>query len=287
MSERLASSPFEFDQKQVGALRKIGGRALEISKDRYCSGFPVYRGGVVQEFDYGGGKEKKLGFNNSFHNFKVGEGAAAVAGATGLSPSLQEVDRAAGNAHDIRQLWGRGADERDSAEWLEERIIEAGLFDRVVAKMAAKAILGTQPLFDEDGPVLGKIIGQMAQQLSYDSKEEELVAKSLASGDLGTLYTPFGPYLGNQLYLQRQGVDAGETPDMAGLAQFYSKQVPFVENYRYPLAEAEGVLATHRPQVIRYTNFVGEQVRDGKIETWGQLTAQDLAFMRTPDMQLR
>jgi hypothetical protein len=287
MSERMASSPFEVDQKQVAALRKIGSRALEISKDRYCSGFPVYSGDVVQGFDYSGGSEQKLGFNNSFHNYMVGEGTAAVTERVGLSPGYQELGRTTGDSHDVRQLWGRGADERDSALWLEERVIEAGLFDRAVARMGAKAILGTEPLFDADGPIKGKIIGQMAQRLEYDSKEEELFAKSVASADLGTLYTPYGPYLGHQLYVQRQGVNAGETPDMTDFPQFYEKQVPFIENYRYLLPEAEGVLATHRVQVTRYTNFVANQLREGKIESWEQLHAQDLAFMRNPDMQLR
>ncbi|HET6747450.1 MAG TPA: hypothetical protein VFH06_05080 [Candidatus Saccharimonadales bacterium] len=287
MSERLASSLFEFDQKQIKALRKIGSRALEVSKERYCSGFPIYRGDMIEGFDYSGGSEQKLGFNNSFHNYIVGEGGARVAGAVDLSPSLQELARATGDAHDVRQLWGRGADERDSAAWIEQRIVEAGLFDRVVAKMGAKAILGTEPLFDADGPIKGKIIGQMAQQLEYDSKEEELFAKSVASADLGALYKPYGPYLGHQLYAQRQGSNAGETPDMAGFPQFYEKQAPFVENYRYLLPEAEGALATHRTQVTRYTNFVAEQLREGKIESWEQLRAQDIAFMRNPDMQLR
>lgn len=286
MSERLAPNPFDFNQAQVKALRKIGSNALELSRDRYCSGFPVYQGGVVVEFDYSGGSEQKLGFNNSFHNYMVGKGGAAVAEKVGLSRSLQELAEAAGNTHDLRQLWGRGADERDSAEWFEERVIEARLFDGAVGKIGAKAILGTQPLFDSDGPIKGKVIGQMAQQLKYNSKEEELCVKSLASADFGTVYTPYGPYLGNQLYVQRQGLNAGQTPDMTDFLQFYEKQVSFIEGHRYLLPEAEKVLATHRPQVIRYTNFVANQLRQGKIESWQQLRAQDLAFMRNPDMRL-
>jgi hypothetical protein len=68
--------------------------------------------------------------------------------------------------------------------------------------------------------------------------------------------------------------------------EFQEKHVQFITDFRYLLPEAE-FLATHRRQVTNYTNFVYQQVRDNRIESWPQLIRQDVAFMYNPDMPLR
>ncbi|HEU5122133.1 MAG TPA: hypothetical protein VFT59_04760 [Candidatus Saccharimonadales bacterium] len=273
MSERITSGSFEFDQNQVVAMREIGQQALGISEDHFCSGFPDFRGGRI----------RRLGHNNARHNYQVGNHAVLVMAEVGLDSSEQETGRTTGYTHDLVQLKGRGTDERESAEWIEEQIINRGIFPSAVAKLASKAIIGTEPLFDEDGPIHGRVIGQTAQFLDYDSKREELFVKSVASADLGELYTPFGPYASHMLYLQRQGRDISDTPDMGDLINFQGKQTIFLDTYRYPIPEAEGVLATHRRQVQNYANFVYQQLREERLESWEQLIQQDLQFMHNPD----
>lgn len=270
MSERLTPSAIEFDKKQAADVRKIGENALRISEQNYCSGFPDFRGGRV----------RKLLYHNARHNRSVGDDAAHVAARVGLSSSEAELAKAAGYAHDIVQLGGRGKDERESAEWIERELREKGL-PKEVASMAYKAIWGTLPLFEN-----GRIVGQTASVQEYSSKREELVAKSVASGDLGRLYVPEGPYLGHLLYAQLQGAQPGQAPDIAGLNEFAQNQLRLLETYTYPLKEANGVLATHRRQVLRYTGHVAQQLDGGKIESWGELVERDQAFMENPNMRL-
>lgn len=279
MSERLGLGSIEFDKKKTGSLREIGAKALDIATDRYCSGYPGYAGGKV----------KKLGYNNALHGRMVGEDGGKVVSRLGLPSSLVRLAEATGNAHDVVQdniLRGvRGVDEAESAAWMEERLVKAG-FEDVVVKLGGKAILGTEPRFDGGGPVHGKIIGQKADVFTYNSREEEKFVKGIASADLGRIYTPIGPFLSHMLYQQRQGKSVSQTPDMDDFLDFQSNQVGFVQNYRYPLREAEGVLATHRRLVTKYTDFVYKQAQDGGIESWKQLVEQDLAFMRNPNMKL-
>lgn len=280
MSERLGLGSIEFDKKKTGALREIGARALSIATDRYCSGYPNYTGGTV----------RKLGFNNALHGRMVGEDGGKIASRVGLSPSLVRLAEATGNAHDIvqdnlllRNI--RGIDEAESAAWMEEQLMKAG-FESVVARLGSKAILGTEPRFDGGGPIRGKIIGQKADVFTYDSREEEKFVKGIAAADLGRIYTPIGPFLAHMIYQQRQGKSANQVPDMSDFLNFQTNQTEFIQSYRYPLRDAEGVLATHRRQVTSYTNFVYKQAKEGQIESWKQLVEQDLAFMRNPNRKL-
>lgn len=270
MSERL-SKGLEFDKEQTQAVRQIGQRALDIAQSRYCSGFPDYRGGGI----------RKLGYNNARHDRMVGEDSVRLGERVGLSTGEQQLIRAAGYAHDLRQLRGRGADERESAEWIEEQLNGRRLFTPATAKMASMAILGTQPIFKDD-----RIVGQQVDQMKFDSKRDELFAKTLVSADLAELYTPMGPYLSHRLYAQRQGLGINETPQLDDLLEFQGKQIPFLENYRYPLREAESVFASHKRQVINYVKTVYEQLQRGDIATWQQLLAQDKEFMRRPNKRL-
>ena len=274
MSERMTSGSFEFDQEQVVSVRELGQRALAISEERYCSGFPEYEGGA----------QMKLGFNNALHNSNVGEGAMLVGERLGLTPSEQELARLAGRSHDIVQLTGRGNDERSSAEWIEAQLRKRD-FPIAAAKLAGLAILGTLPVF-ENGDPHGKVIGQMGNHMTFDSKRDERFVKSVISADLGDVYKPIGPHMSHMLYLQYQGLNADEIPNMDGILEFQKKQTSFLEDYSYPVAEAEDVLATHRSQVMAYTYYLYEQLEAGKIETWDEIKALDTAFLRNPNMQL-
>lgn len=280
MRERFVErGDIEFDKKQTADVRDIGKEALRISRRDYCSGFPNFSGGRIQ----------KLAYNNALHNEMVGDDAEKVGSELGFSSSERTLLRVTGRIHDLRQngiIRGvRGIDERESAEWAERRLLERGNLPAPIAKLAGKAILGTEPLFDARGPIHGKVIGQKAQNFEYDSKFEEQFVKSVASADLGVLYTPMGPYLSHMLYLQRQGLEPGDIPNLADLASFQQNQVGFLQGYRYPLKEA-GVLATHKKQVIRYVEFLNKRIQAGDIPTWDELIGRDLAFMKNPNAKL-
>lgn len=274
MSEHLMSGSFELGPKKLETVRRIGGQALEISEASYCSGFPEFRGGSI----------KKLSYHNARHNRSVGDGALLLGERLGLSPSEQELARTAGYAHDLVQLKGRGNDERESAEWVEKQLRESGI-EPAAAKLAGLAILGTLPVF-ENNDYNGRVIDQTASVMEFDSKRDELFVKSVAAADLGELYTPMGPMNAHLLYAQRQNASPEEAPDMAEFAAFQETQVKFLNHYHYPLAEANEVLATHRPQVIRYAEHVLERLKDGSIATWDEVMAMDRAFLHNPGMRL-
>jgi hypothetical protein len=271
MSERLLANSFEFDERQTEVVRDIGHSALLLATDRYSSGYPNYRGGDI----------RKLGHNNARHGLMTGNDAARLANFMGLSPSEQELERAAGYAHDLRQLTGRGNDEKESAEWIESRLDESGIIPPAAAKLAARAILGTLPIFEN-----GRLVDQTANRLAFASKRDELFVKVLASGDTGELYTPFGPYSAHMLYGQRVGAEPGDIPDMTELLAFQAKQILLLESYRYPIPEAAKLFATHHTQVMEYVQRVYGQLERGEIETWQQLIDQDIAFMHDPDGNL-
>lgn len=275
MSERLTSGSFELGPKNIEVVRLVGSHALEISEVNYCSGFPEFRGGAI----------KSLVYHNARHNRTVGDGAVRLGERLGLTPSELELARTAGYAHDLVQLKGRGNDERESAEWVEKQLRDGGI-EPAAAKLAGLAIIGTLPLF-ENNDYNGRVIGQTANQMEFDSRRDEIFVKSVAAADLGELYTPMGPLNGHLLYAQRQNAMPEDTPDMAELTAFQETQVKFLNHYYYPLAEANEVLATHRPQVIRYAEYVLERLKDGSLTAWDEVMAMDKAFLANPDMQLR
>jgi len=257
--EKLAAS-------QAQVLEEIGQKALAISKERYSSGFPDFRGGSI----------KKLGHNNARHNRRTGDDGARLARMMGLSAGMQELQRIAGYAHDFCQLKGRGHDERESAEWLEKHLLQTHQFPEWVAKLAAKAILGTLPLFHN-----GQLVDQTANHMDFATRDEELFIKTLASADLSELYTPFGPYEAHMLYVQISGKEPGETPGMSELLEFQRKQIELLDSYKYPLPEARILFATHEAETRQYARFVYRQLERGEL-TWARLLSQDLAFMDNP-----
>ncbi len=270
MSERLASSPFEYGQKQIKVVQEVGHTALAIVNNAYGTGFPDFCAG-----------ELSLGNHNGHHGFSVGEDTARLNEAEGFNSFGIELGRSTGNAHDLVQKKGRGIDEGESAEWAEENLRRRGI-SPVAAKLAGAAILGTQPLFDQDG-----LSDQTVNHMEFDSKFAEVFAKSVASADLGELFTPLGPLLAHKLYGEIQGVGALDTPEIDGLTEFSRKQVVLNNRYQYPLgSRAEKLFATHKAQVMRYMEFVYDQCLRGDLESWDQLMAQDEAFRCNPDMKL-
>lgn len=273
MSERLASGPFEFDQKMINDTRKIGERALAIVTDHYGSGYPYFEGGTIQ----------KLLYHGTNHSEHTGEIAAYVGGYYGVNETGQELLQMYGRAHDIVQLQGIGENERQSAQWLEEQMLAGGL-PPLAAKFGRAAILGTEPIFDN-----WTLIDQMVNHMEFESLQEELFAKSVATADLSELYTPFGALAPHLLYAEREGVSdpSQELPMDGGLIEFQEKQLITLDRYRYPLPEVGNELATHKSQVLNYHSFIYEKLQAGQLESWQNLLRLDEMFLRNPDMPLR
>jgi len=254
-------SEFQFgflESAQKTALGEIEEQTLRAVDARYSTGYPEYRGC----------REPWL-YHNGHHARSVGRGALRVARAVDLSPDAARIGEIAGYAHDIYQ--GKGH-ESQSAQWLEEQLRQKGL-SKPVAHMAGLAIRGTQPLFAG-----GAIIGQMATRQQYPSHEAEQVGFAVASADLGVLYAPEGPMLSHDLYREIRG-EVDPAIDERLLA-FQEGQMKLLDSYSYPLPQAERLFATHRPQVVHYSQRVLDQLERGDIENWQQLRAQDEAFYR-------
>lgn len=262
MSEYTSSRYFSDKQQRQEAIL-IANEATACVDRMYGRGYPV-----------GGRGEHELSYHNGHHARKVGEGALKICTHLGLSPVEQAVAEAAGKAHDIVQLKGRGTDEKESADWLMERMERSGLFPAGLRQMATLAILGTEPLFKN-----GAIVGQRAEQQEYPTKNAELVAKSVASADLGVLYTPEGPYLSHQLFREVSGMPPEHTLPFDKLIAFQRGTLKLAEHYTYPLAEAERLLATHRPEVTAFHQELLAKLEAGDITSWPELMRHDQAFI--------
>lgn len=266
MSERISSwQNFEHNpQKQRIAAERVGQQALRLIDRQYGCGYPLWRPG-----------SKELSYHNGHHARAVGSGALKVSTRLGLPPTERTISKTAGYAHDLVQLKGRGRDEEESAEWYESELEKTGLFPPALRSVGALAIRGTEPLFSN-----GRITGQMVSRLTYPTKEAELVAKSVACGDFGELYTPAGPYLGHQLFREIHGMPSERHLPFDKIIGFQRHQIGLLESYTYPLREADSLLATHRPQVIKYSHSILRGLERGEIESWGDLIERDEQFIR-------
>lgn len=228
------------------------------------------RGGYTDDL-----RQNKLAYHNGHHGREVGNAALTLCRVLDLGSLEQHVAQAAGYAHDIVQKPGAGVHEAESAEYMTQKLEEAGLFPAELRHMASLAILGTEPVFDN-----GRLASQKAAAMHYPNKTTELVAKSVASGDLGDIYQPQGPYLARQLFREIHGMKEGDELPFDKIIGFQRNQVAMLENYEYPLPQAEQTLATHKSQVIRYSNNLLKQLESGAIDNWEDLIASDRELIR-------
>ncbi|HZM63559.1 MAG TPA: hypothetical protein VFB59_00320 [Candidatus Saccharimonadales bacterium] len=263
MTEQLPTIILTFEQET--SLARIGDEALRIMAAQYGTGFP----------DYVEGSEANLCFHNRYHAQAVPEDGQRVGEALGFSRAEQATVDVAGKAHDIVQLKERGQMERESADWLVAELRREQLPEPMV--LAGKlAIEGTIPVFDGN-----KVTGQQATRQEYPSKSAERVALAVACGDFGRMLTPIGPLMSHKYYQQIKGCAPGQAPPMDTFEQYLADQIAMREEYRFPLPAAERLLGTHRRQVVAYGEQVLRQLQRGDIESWHQLEAQDLEFMRS------
>jgi hypothetical protein len=259
------SLPHQFSGEQSRVLQTVAHTALETVDARYGSGYP----------NLAGSKETDLAYHNGHHARKVGEDACRVAMAVGFTSAESLFSETIGSAHDVVQLLGCGRNEEESAAWLAAELRRLDLQE--LAGIGSIAILGTEPLLED-----GRLVGQKATELEYPSRQAERVALSVASGDLGELLTPQGPYMAHHLWHEIQGVGPNSEPffDREKLINFQGNQIELQGSYQYPLSGARKVLATHETQVRTYSERVYEQLVSGDITSFRQLLEQDKAFMQ-------
>jgi hypothetical protein len=262
MSERISSRQNK-ETEQVTAANRIGEQALAIIDLEFGTGYPQWKPGNCE-----------LSYHNGRHGRTVGNAALKLASLLGLSKAEQAITRNAGYAHDLIQLKGRGTDERESAEWLTAQLEKTGLFPEDMRRMGELAIIGTEPLFED-----GALVGQRATELEYTSEAEELVVKSVACGDFGILHQPEGPFHAHQYFREIKGMPTEAELPFDELIPFQRNQIGLLERYRYPLKEADSILATHRPQVLAYSHDTLENLENGTIDSWEELLRRDHAFI--------
>ena len=264
MSE-FVSSWHSSEQEQSARLEKAGEDALKTVDRNYGEGHPRHRRRGSHELSY----------HNGHHAREVGNTAFKLCTLLDMDQLVCETARSSGYAHDIVQLRGRGTDERESAEWIERELARGDTVHPALRTMGGLAILGTEPLFAS-----GKLVGQKATELRYPSHEAELMARSVASADLGELYQPQGPLLAHQLFREINGMAHPEQLDMDKLTAFQRNQIELLERYRYPLPKAQQTLAKRKPQVVAYSSDVLRDLEAGNIESWNELIERDRAFMQ-------
>lgn len=264
MSEFVSSWHFS-EREQSAQIEKVGDDALERVDKAYGDGYPRYRRHGSHE----------LAYHNGHHAREVGGTAFKLCTLLDMDQLACETARTAGYAHDLVQLKGRGVDERESAQWVERELGRREIVNPSLRSMGALAIIGTEPLFSS-----GKLVGQKATELRYPSRDSELMAKSVASADLGELYQPQGPLLSHQLFREINGMARPDQLDMDKLTGFQRNQVELLEHYRYPLPKARQTLTRRKPQIMAYSTGLLRQLEAGAFETWNEVIERDRAFIR-------
>jgi hypothetical protein len=262
MTERL--DKIELNPTQAMAAWDIADLAMGTVEQNYGTGFPHFVGG----------EQANLAFHAGYHTMAVPRDAFRLGQIMDFSVAELATACAAGYAHDIVQLKARGVMEQESADWLVDQMRRREL-PQVMIEAGALAILGTEPIIKN-----GVVTGQMATELDYPSRSAERVAKSVACGDFGDMYRPMGPYLSHKFWQEIKGASPHEEPPLEDFENFVRGQIALREAYRFPLRQANRVLATHRSEVMKYYAQLLKQLEHGDITSWRQVERQDLAFSR-------
>lgn len=266
MSEFISSCQFSEEETQriVTEAARIGCAGLAEIDAQYGTGMPSWQEGT-----------QTLGFHNGYHGRTVGVDTDMMAEHFGMDLAVRAVLKASAENHDKVQLKGKGVNEQESVDYVLAKMQEQPVFTPYLKKLSQLSIYGTEPILDEEF----RLIGQVANIQEYETREQEIGAKSLACADLGRLYQPEGPLASHHLMREFKGMPDPSEITVEDMFDFQGKQHFLLENYEYPLREADQLLATHRGEVIDYSALVLNQLARGDITSWGQLIAQDTVFM--------
>lgn len=253
--------PGSFSDTQITTLHEMEEFAQSEVDQKYGVGYPTYRGGNNLWF-----------YHNGLHTEMVRDDSDNTSVAVGLTRGARAIVRFAAAEHDNDQ--GKGHEERNAKSAIE-RLRQQG-FSEAIVTMAGLAITGTRVIMKN-----GILVGQEATRQKYPSREAEEIALSVACGDLGVIWKPTGPLQMHNLYREMHKRKA--PPLDNDFIQYLEDQRQMVDGYRYPLAAARPVLATHYDQVMQYYDHVHGQLERGELSEWNQLERQDILFSRYPD----
>lgn len=214
-----------------------------------------------------------LAYHNGFHTRNVVGDFEQLAPAADLTDDETLIGRLASSSHDMVQGQGIGINETASGIWLVTELETKTTCPESLRTMAGLAVFGTEPVFE--GPLM---VDQVANRQDYPSKRHELVAKAVASADMGRIYTPIGPYVGHLLHHEIVGSQADEITVYDRLLDFQRNQPEFLDTYVFPLPQADKVLGEHKAKVITYAETLVEMIERGDVENWQQVLDRDLAF---------
>lgn len=249
-----------FQAAQFRDAETLTQESLDVVERRYGSGYPSFRDGA-----------QPLCFHNRHHSEFVSQGADLMGEALGLSSTARAIGRLAGSAHDVIQLKPRGIMEQESADWLTKKMF-AKSFNVPPMEIANLAILGTEATFE------GTTLKQKVVELSYPTKEAELIAYSVACADLGEVFSPLGPRMSHELYKEIHGISPGQHPPMGPFLKYQQDNLALVQSYEYPHSMGEKVFAKLRSQVIEYHEDLLYHLQSGEISTWRQVMEADDNF---------
>ena len=246
------------------ALRDISALALQLVDNRYG-----------QSPDSSPKPADFKSYHNGLHTRNVMQDFSVLATAHGLSPLLHAVGSAASAAHDLDQNLGSGSNESASGTWLQTQIERRTNPEHRYAQMGMLAVLGTEPVMD--GFVM---TGQKASQQDYRSADEELVAKLVASADLGRMYSADGPYTAHLLAREFAGEPEDDNVAYQKLLAFQRNQPAFLETYHYPLDSAARLLMRHEVAVKHYAEELIGKLEQGQVTSWQDVLERDVVFAR-------
>lgn len=255
-----------FEEAEVPlTIVPLVGRALdEIDRDD-GTGYPEFTGGI------NGGRA----YHNGYHARAVISDFEDLASALGVVDIEKMVGIAASAAHDKIHNLAPGENEEASADWLEKTATDTIQLPKKYVRMGRVSILGTIPDIRD-----GVMVSQAASTQEYASKRDELIAKMVACADLGRLYSLAGPYLAHMLLKEINGCSPTDEIDFEKVLEFQKAQIPFLEQYRFPLPEALGILGTNMARVVSYDEALIRLIEQGDVSTWEGLIAHDLSFMQ-------
>lgn len=247
------------------AVRTIGQKAIGLVTNKYGDG---------GESSKLWAREADLAYHNKQHTLQVIDSAVRTGQALGLNDHDLAIIEVAAAAHDVIQLKQRGEMEQDSAKWLHKEMTLAG-FSPVDIEAAELAILGTEPVFNTEGAM----VGQFVSRQEYPSQRAELIAKSVAIGDMADLYSPVSPLRSRDLYKEILGVPSFQDPPIDRLLDFQHRQLQLLQTYRFPHPIGEELFSQLRYEVFNHQMWITQQLHIGRITSWQEVIEQDREFM--------
>jgi len=274
MPERSA----KIEQTPVDHIRifnLIGGYALKEVRGTFGRGIDldaIHRG----DFSSAVNPDTLYPFHSLVHSMNVGSFSRFIAQQLDLSPYMVALTEAVGRTHDVIRRGTIGQDEGESAQWFAHYAQHYGIDPDDIA-IGSSAILGTIPKVD---PETFMLVGQHVDEIDFSEmprpEEAELVARIVATADLGELFLPTGPLMSHMLLFEI----VKRKPTLEEIVKFQRTQVEMLYAYQHPLGEQTPVfLLCHKNDVIRYSEQQLARLENGEITTWEEVVTQACRFI--------